>query len=429
MVNVPYQRTDNSIDRAANAFLDRGLFKLLIVLSIIQFSGAWYWGGFDASSASLEGQQMFGTPFRYLVWGSISLAFAVYLSRYTYRAPLRALMPFLPFLGVGVISGLLGENILIAVRSITFWILMFLSAFASAAMLKPRSIAFIITNTLMVLVLASIAMSILNPTIGVSVYGGETVWVGLFTQKNTFGFLAMCGFLCAYAFHPTIGRLRTALLGIGSAVCLFMSGSMGALMIAFGAISYMALVIAILRARVTTPIASTIIIVSVASLVVFVLTNWTDITQTLGRDPTLTGRTEIWSAYLSEAYKNWFIGLGPGSFSGESRTVMTLFYMLKELGNIRQPHNAYILSFGEGGILGVTAYVSALAYMAFVAPFRHRTPESAVCAMFAFAILVASISEGRGVFIATIEGYLLLLFRTLAVRSTGPNYIHSSRRV
>lgn len=429
MVNVLYQRTDNIIDRAANAFLEQGLFKLLIVLSIVQFSGAWYWGGFDMTSVSLDNQQMFGTPFRYSVWGSISLAFVIYLLRYSYQGPLRAIMPFVPFLGVGIVSGVLGENLLTSVRSFTFWLLMFCSAFASAAMLKPRSIAFIITNTLMVLILASIAMSTLNPNVGVSFYGQEVVWIGVFTQKNTFGLLSMCGFLCAYAFHPTIGRIRAAILGLGATLCLIMSGSMGGLMIAVGAISYMALVIAVLRARVTTSIASTIIIVSVASIVAFVITYWTDITQSLGRDPTLTGRTVIWSAYLEEAYKHWFIGLGPGSFSGESPTVMYLFNTLKELGSIRQPHNAYIMAFGEGGLLGLTAYVSALAYLAFVAPFRHRTPESAVCAMFAVAILIESISEGRGVFLTTIEGYLLLLFRTLSVRSVSPGYIHGNRRI
>lgn len=429
MMNVRYHSFDSRFDRTANAFLEQGIFRLLIVLSVIQFSGAWYWGGFNAASESLEGQQMFGTPFRYLVWGSISLASCLCLLREPHRTPLRALLPFIPFLAIGVLSGLVGDNLLISVRSVTFWLLMFLSAFVSPTMLKPRTVAFLLTYTLMFLVFASIAMSLLNPAIGVTAYGGEMVWIGVFTQKNQLGYFAMSGFLCAYAIHPTIGRMRTALLGGGSAVCLIMSGSMGGFSIAVGAIFYMALVKAILRSRVTAPIASTIIIASVAALVAFVLLFWTDITQSLGRDPTLTGRTVIWSAYLKEAYKNWFIGLGPGSFSGESRTVMTLFYMLEELGSIRQPHNAYILAFGEGGMLGLTAYVSALAYMAFVAPFRHRTPEAAICAMFAFAILLGSISEGRGVFSATVEGYLLLVFRTLSIRSVGSGYIYGDRRL
>ncbi len=122
-------------------------------------------------------------------------------------------------------------------------------------------------------------MSILNPAVGVSAYGGEMVWVGVFTQKNTFGYLAMCGFLCAYAFHPTIGRMRTALLGIGSALCLVMSGSMGALSIAIGAISYMALIMAILRARVTTPDRVDAHYRQRGGSVAFVLIYWTDITQ------------------------------------------------------------------------------------------------------------------------------------------------------
>ncbi|KTQ98240.1 hypothetical protein NS226_01455 [Aureimonas ureilytica] len=429
MVNVQYHSIDSRFDRTASAVLERGIFKFLIVLSIIQFSGAWYWGGFNAASASLEGQQTFGTPFRYLVWGTISLASGLCLLREPYRAPLRAFLPFAPFLVIGIISGLLGDNLLISVRSVTFWLLMFLSAFVSATMLKPRAVAFVLTHILLLIVFASIAMSVLNPAVGVSAYGGEMVWIGVFTQKNTLGYFAMSAFLCAYAFHPTIGRLRTALLGIGAAACLVMSGSMGGFSIAIGAIGYMALVKAILRSRFTAPIASTIIIASVAALVAFVLLYWADITQSLGRDPTLTGRTVIWSAYLKEAYKNWFIGLGPGSFSGESRTVMALFYMLEEWGTIRQPHNAYILAFGEGGVLGLSAYLSALAYMAFVAPFRHRTPESAICAMFAFAILLGSISEGRGVFNSTVEGYLLLLFRTLSVRSVGLGYIYGNRRL
>ncbi len=144
-----------------------------------------------------------------------------------YRAPLRAFLPFAPFLVIGIISGLLGDKLLISVRSVTFWLLMFLSAFVSATMLTPRAVAFVLTHILLLIVFASIAMSVLNPAVGVSAYGGEMVWIGVFTQKNTLGYFAMSAFLCAYAFHPTIGRLRTALLGIGAAACLVMSGSMG----------------------------------------------------------------------------------------------------------------------------------------------------------------------------------------------------------
>ena len=53
---------------------------VLLVLCLIQFSGAWYWGGVDLTQEDLEGVQPFGVPFRYGVWLCISIAVFYYFS-------------------------------------------------------------------------------------------------------------------------------------------------------------------------------------------------------------------------------------------------------------------------------------------------------------------------------------------------------------
>lgn len=69
---------------------------VLLVLCLIQFSGAWYWGGVDLTQEDLEGVQPFGVPFRYGVWLSISIAIFYYFTSHSYKAVGTALMPFLP---------------------------------------------------------------------------------------------------------------------------------------------------------------------------------------------------------------------------------------------------------------------------------------------------------------------------------------------
>jgi O-antigen ligase len=76
----------------------------------------------------------------------------------------------------------------------------------------------------------------------------------------------------------------------------------------------------------------------------------------LGRDPSLTGRTEIWGAVLSEAIDPVF-GAGFYSFwlGGRAERLSSQYYYV-----LNEAHNGYLEVYLNGGLVGVSLLVLLL---------------------------------------------------------------------
>jgi O-antigen ligase len=79
------------------------------------------------------------------------------------------------------------------------------------------------------------------------------------------------------------------------------------------------------------------------------------VARLLGRDPTLTGRTEIWKDLLIFDY-NWILGTGYESFWLGER----LIQVWTEAGYITQAHNGYLEIYLNLGIVGLFILVGML---------------------------------------------------------------------
>jgi len=390
---------------------------VLLVLCLIQFSGAWYWGGVDLTQEDLEGVQPFGVPFRYGVWLCISIAVFYYFSSYSYKAVGTALMPFLPFIGMGFISGVQGFSVVSSVRIEIFWLLMALSGSVIGLLLPANLIARVMGRYLTVILIISIVLVVAVPTAGKEVYGGASVWKGAFQQKNYLGALAMWATVFAFFFSKAIGRWQSLLLFLVAAVCLVGSDSKGSLAVAVAAIGFYVLLMSMSKSRLSPFIGSTALIGSVLLLAVGVYFLWVPITGAFGRDATLTGRTDIWMAYLGRVVDHWFLGQGPGAFTSVSPVTEDLFFQLAALGSIRQPHNIFIGVVGDGGVVGLFLFVSGLFYVAFVLPFQKKTFEARLCAIGAFLIIVGGMVEGRVGYNMSLDGFFLSLLLAARVRA------------
>ncbi|WFR95517.1 O-antigen ligase family protein [Rhizobium tumorigenes] len=390
---------------------------VLLVLCLIQFSGAWYWGGVDLTQEDLEGVQPFGVPFRYGVWLSISIAIFYYFTSHSYKAVGTALMPFLPFVGMGLISGVQGFSFITSFRIEIFWLLMALSGTIIGLLLPANLMARVMSRYLTVILILSIVLVIAIPKAGTEVYGGASVWKGAFQQKNYLGALAMWAAVFAFFFSKAVGRWKSLLLFLVAAICLVGSDSKGSLAVAFAAIGYYVLLMSMSRSRLSPFIGSAALIGTVLLLAVGVYFLWVPITGAFGRDATLTGRTDIWMAYLARVVDHWFLGQGPGAFTSVSPVTEDLFYQLAALGSIRQPHNIFIAVVGDGGVVGLFLFVSALFYVAFVLPFQKRTFEARLCAIGAFLIIVGGMVEGRVGYNASLDSFFLSLLLAARVRA------------
>lgn len=411
-IYTPVSMQERALPGWASAFL-----VLLLVVCLIQFSGAWFWGGVDLTQEDLEGVQPFGVPFRYGVWMCISIGIFYYFSSYSYKAVGSALAPFLPFIAMGMISGVQGFSVVSSFRIEIFWLLMALGGSVIGLLLPANLIARVMARYLTVILIISIVLVVALPTAGKEVYGGESVWKGAFQQKNYLGALAMWATVFAFFFSKAVGRWKSLLLFLVAAICLMGSDSKGSLAVAVAAIGYYILLMSMSKSRLSPFIGAAALISTVLLLAVGVYFLWVPITGAFGRDATLTGRTDIWAAYLGRVVDHWFLGQGPGAFTSVSPVTEDLFFQLQALGSIRQPHNIFIAVLGDGGVVGLILFLSGLFYVAFVLPFMKKTFEARLCAIGAFLIMMGGIVEGRVGYNASIDGFFLSLLLAARVRA------------
>jgi O-antigen ligase len=92
--------------------------------------------------------------------------------------------------------------------------------------------------------------------------------------------------------------------------------------------------------------------------------------EAVGRDATLTGRTDIWPVFFNRALEKPLLGWGPGTFTYPSYATADLLQRFASLGTISSPHNIFIAVLGDSGILGFLSFVLPLLYFTLVVPFQ-----------------------------------------------------------
>jgi exopolysaccharide production protein ExoQ len=139
---------------------------------------------------------------------------------------------------------------------------------------------------------------------------------GITATKNGLGQLcALSGltFVIAARVLPGKQKLYYAAFAI-NAVVLVMSNSMTSI-VAFSTLMVLMLAFRLFRlGREMFGAVVLLVIVAATAMTVFMLTAFGSVATSLGRDPTLTGRTELWSLVLKEVADRPFVGYGWGAF-------------------------------------------------------------------------------------------------------------------
>lgn len=292
----------------------------------------------------------------------------LYLSLNHFQAMMRiirASWPLCVYVALAVLSSLWSESPMLTARRSTALAATVLFGLYLAARFSPQQILKLTVIALGIGALASFAVVLLTPSIGLSeLHAGA--WKGVFTHKNQFG--------------------RNMLVGYGASLCLLLlddkstirwlaASALFAMAIIFSrsATAYVTAVILtgqiillwVLRSPMSSWLRVTLLGGVVLTGVGFLAATYPVILEMLGKDVTLTGRLPLWSAMLEVQQQQapWF-GYGYGVF-WETEAALHVQALVRWYAG--HAHNGVIDKVMHLGVLGACFYVAMLGMMVFQA--------------------------------------------------------------
>lgn len=236
------------------------------------------------------------------------------------------------------------------------------------------------------------------------------VFRGIFFHKNTAGRVMVFGLsiLIAAWYANCLHRGLLALIGVLALAVIALTTSKTALLGAFSLIMALMLLTA-LRGRAIKSAMITLSLFAVAwHLALLAYFTYEEVLLFLGRDPTLTGRTELWAHAIKIGLEQPFTGYGysafwSGDFSPGARYVIDW--------GIKQSHNSWIEIFVALGIPGLLIMLAIMLAMMFRAVFLARYYPSAAPAVLilGFSFVILTIGMAESLFLLRHTIYWLLL--------------------
>jgi exopolysaccharide production protein ExoQ len=273
-----------------------------------------------------------------------------------------------------IIGGLIGLRPAVLVRAWPAWLILgvlILQAFASKwwsidpGVTQRRVIAMAISSAFAIYVgvaftgrhlprmlmlsasimgVGSLVMVVINPTIGVHQLENAGLWRGLWYEKNQMGLVMSAGAVAAAAclasedrrrLLPTITLAVTTVLVLAtqsktSLLCLILGvGAVGGLWaMKRGGAAFS--IVAVWFGVVLTAVAAFVFITDPATVL-----------KALGKDPSLTGRTDIWEALMREVAERPWTGFGYQAFWGKD-SVPAAFIRAETQWPVPSAHNGWI---------------------------------------------------------------------------------------
>jgi len=211
--------------------------------------------------------------------------------------------------------------------------------------------------------LSSIALALLVPSIGVMQLDGKGAWQGLFNHKNRCA-MGMAFLLTPALFLSAPHAMRKNLKWGFIVLTLFLIGmtqSRTGWIIVLLLLMFVPVIHLFTRVSGREKFLITIIFSMIAILSAFLLLeNYAAIARALGKDPTLTGRLQIWRAVMSPIFKRPLLGFGYSAFwlgtKGESINVV----LATGYRNLANAENGILQLWLELGIVGVFVFLYTL---------------------------------------------------------------------
>lgn len=388
-------------------------FVMLIWLTIFCFLGI-----FATAGGTVQALFTIG---RYALWPLIIFGVGIHVLARGGQEIGKNMAIVMPFFMIGVVSAIFGFDLFTSLRMLMFWLFGVMAASAIGAEVPAYKVQKTLFAIMFVMMAASILLVLFVPSmaVGIDTRGpfGKGTWNGIFAGKNGLGWVAGYA-LVICAFVPRTSIIVRLVMAALAVTCLIFSGSQGSVAVVMATAAFVAVVWFLRRTSLSVGARASVLMAIVMITIPVSLIGSSLALELLGRDASMTGRTDIWQAFFGRALNYWLIGAGPGSFTTGSSVTIDLTVALAKFGSILTPHNMFIAVFGETGIFGLIAYVSVLFYVAFVLPFRNERPIALATSSIAFMTAIGGIGETREVFGSAFAMFLLILMLSLTRKST-----------
>lgn len=254
----------------------------------------------------------------------------------------------------------------------------------------------IISISFVILIFFSFVISIVWPAMGVeqeTMFGGA--WSGVFYFKNHLGRYMALAVIIFYVRILAGGRLFPNLIYSFLAIALIIkSGSGTGLVLLFAIICGGGILETTRRHGV---IVSSFVVL-MGGLFIAGATGLLSeglLLELLGKDPTLTGRTNVWSAAMYYAAESLFVGHGYSAFFSELSPSREYFGYLSNWTEVPHAHNGFLQLMLDVGLLG--AAVASCAYLVTVFRFVLKNdikwPNRAFLFLALIYITLVNVSE------------------------------------
>ena len=239
-----------------------------------------------------------------------------------------------------------------------------------------------------ILILASYAVSLALPSIGVMTEIFPGAWRGLWMEKNGLGGLmafGACLLGAAALLNPDRAKLFTLFAGLAIGLVLLSQSktALASLLLGMTALGFVWIV---QRGPALGAAATWAGVTGALLLVMFVLLASDLLFEILGKDATLTGRTEIWTAAMRQIEQRPWQGYGYAAVWSDKSGWGPLAWIVNDAKFVPQhAHNSWLEQWLGIGLFGLIAwglfYLQTMS-LAVVAVYRERG------AMLAFPFLV-----------------------------------------
>jgi exopolysaccharide production protein ExoQ len=212
-----------------------------------------------------------------------------------------------------------------------------------------------------IIAVSSLLYALFLPWYGVSAFS-RGAWQGIYSQKNTLGLYAALGSVVFALVAWDRGRGRwVAALGAGlCGVLVLLSHSSTALVLVLAVLPLLPLS-EVMRRRSSFVVAlAPLAMVLLGGVAMWALENKGTILGWLGRDPTLSGRTGLWTVLLEAVGRRPWLGYGYSAFwvgwGGESAEVWSAVGW-----DSPHAHNGFLDVALQLGAIGVLTFIAGLA--------------------------------------------------------------------
>jgi exopolysaccharide production protein ExoQ len=282
-----------------------------------------------------------------------------------------------------------------------------------AGRFTPRALMKMLATVLFTSMALSFLFALFVPTMGIGSGDFAGMWQGIYTHKNSLGLNMALAFMVfmVMATSRLASRVICSLAALAALLLVLLSRSSTSLVLCL-------VVLAVLMCRGLFRRHSRLIIALALALPIIAVKLDSDTLLNKGleladRDPTLTGRTELWSAIVMVSERPW-LGYGYGAFwrgaDGPSFTVWKManweaFYS----------HNGFLDVWLDVGLVGLAILLMGIAISfrsAVVHWLADPSPENVWQILFLLYLFISNLTEGT---LLAINVLPWILYLTVAI--------------